>query len=251
MIPDKTIVAIPVIPAEGIAEFDMKDLENIIFPLEKDRYWFTKHFYKCLPLALGNIQGFGFSCPFGFDVIWNGGESTEDLQIFFHENYSNFLDKNSVFVASEFGHGIITIHFPFILKTPKEVNLMTIAPPNFPIPGLSPMTGVVETDNLRFTFTLNIKVDLPNVLIKIHENTPLMGIIPIPRNFCDSFQIKNAYEILDKNYIDEERDVVKRHGEYRNKTSLDQDGLYYKGMDFDKNKFQSHQLPHKRKEELK
>ena len=117
------------------------------------------------------------------------------------EETQNFEKINHVTVSSDFGHGIFTMTFPLILKTPPNVNLMTIAPPNYPWPGISPMSGVVETDNLSFTFTLNFKIDLPNTLIKIEKDYPIMGIIPIPRYYCDSFELVNAYDILNENDI--------------------------------------------------
>jgi len=246
-IPDKTIACIPVIPTKGHKEFDM-DFSKFLRPLNQNhkRDWFTPHFYKCLPLSIGNMQGFAFSVPFDFTVIWNGGNNIEDIQLFDFNLYDLDTEMNNVYIASEFGHGIFTIHFPLILKTPPGVNLMTIAPPNFPVPGISPMTGVVETDNLRFTFTLNFKIDLINVPIRILKDYPLMGILPIPRHFCDSFEMVNAYDILDKNEIEEERIIVRDHSIARDKqnaTKSSSDGLYYKGVDIKGNKFKQHQLP--------
>lgn len=125
---------------------------------------------------------------------------------------------------------------------------MTISPPNYPLPGMSPMTGVVEADNIRFGFTLNLKIDIPNTTIKVLPNSPLVGIIPIPRYFCDSFELKSAYDIFDKEVIEEEKAVVKEHSDKRDRAvmyNLEQDGLYYKGMDVRGNKFKDHQLPRK------
>ena len=109
------------------------------------------------------------------------------------------------------------------------------------------MSGVVETDNLSFTFTLNFKIDLPNTLIKIEKNYPLMGIIPIPRYYCDSFKLVNAYDILNKDDIEEQRQIAQEQEESRekqlNERSEKADGRYYKGTDIRSNKFKNHQLP--------
>lgn len=250
IVPDKKIACIPLLPTDdSVAEFDM-DIVSFLRPLQNDhkRHWFTSHFYKCLPLTIGNMQGFVFSLPFGLEVFWNGGIQSDDMKLTPY-NFDEKLKKmNHVHLTSEFGHGILTAHFPLMLKTPPGVNLMTIAPPNYPLPGISPMTGVVETDNLRFTFTLNFKIDLPNTLIKIEKDYPIMGILPIPRYFCDSFELVNAYDILDKDEIEEERQVyleqAKRRDE-QNMTGLSSDLLYYKGMDIRKNQFKDHQMPKK------
>lgn len=250
VVPDKTIAIFPLIPEEGILEFDM-NYDSFLKPLNLDhkRDWFDANFYRCLPLSIGNMQGFSFSLPFSFEVLWNGGKRPEDLSISVEEDeIKDYLGKNFVSLSSHFGHGILTVSLPIQLKTPPGVNLMTISPPNFPLSGLSPMTGVVEADNLRFTFTINVKVDVPNARIKIKKDYPIMGIIPIPRYFCDSFKLINADSIFDKNIVEEEMQIVFKHSQARtltNKNNTGADGLYYSGMDIDGNVFKDHQLPKK------
>ena len=250
VVPDKTIAYFPIIPSDGIEKFNLDDVGLFLKPLNinHQRDWFTSHFYKCLPLSIGNMQGFIFSIPYRFSVLWNGGNSTNDILIEYYEDFEPYKNKNFIYPSSEFGNGIFTIGFPLTLKTPKGINLMTIAPPNFPLPGLSPLTGVVESDNIRFTFALNIKIDLVNVKIMIEPNTPLTGLLPIPRYFCDSFELKNAYDIFDKNIVDEEVEVSDEHSKKRsmsNKNNLGSDRHYFLGEDVRKNKFKDHQLPKK------
>ena len=73
-----------------------------------------------------------------------------------------------------------------------------------------------------------------------------MGIIPIPRNYCDSFQLLNGYDILNKDDIEEERQISYEQSVSRdeqNKNNLKQDKRYYRGTDIRNNKFKNHQLP--------
>jgi hypothetical protein len=136
---------------------------------------------------------------------------------------------------------------PVIFKTPPNVGLMTIAPPNFLTPGMNALTAVVETDNLRYTFSLNIKINIDNVWINVKKNSPLIGIIPVPRNFCDNFEIIDAEKILDKKEIEEEREVAYEHRKNRSEIKYlknNLDNTYYKGVDIRNNKFKNvHQLP--------
>jgi hypothetical protein len=250
VVPEKTIACIPLIQDKSILPFNM-DISSFLKPLNKNhkRDWFTPHFYKCLPLSIANMQGFAFSSPFSFEVFWNGENNLDSIffKVYNDSGIQNFEKMNHVTVSSHFGHGIFTMDFPLMLKTPPNVNLMTIAPPNYPLPGISPMSGVVETDNLSFTFTLNFKIDLPNTLIKIEKNYPLMGIIPIPRYYCDSFELVNAYDVLDKDDIEEQRQIALEQSISRRKNNNDPDGKsdrrYYRGTDIRNNKFKNHQLP--------
>jgi hypothetical protein len=247
-VPDKTIAIFPMIPDKGYDAFNLKDVGLFLNSLNNNhkRDWFTPHFYKCLPLSIGNMQGFVFSLPFSLSIFWNGGNKPKDLVVEHGDEINLYNNLNFVYANSEFGNGILTIHFPITLKTPPGINLMTIAPPNFPIPGLSPMTGVVESDNIRFTFTINLKVDLANVKIDIGANYPLVGIIPIPRYFCDSFELKSAYDIFDKEIVEDEMQTVREHSDKRsmdNDMHSGQDRLYFRGLDIRGNKFKDHQIP--------
>jgi hypothetical protein len=249
VVPEKTIAFFPVIANDDVEPFNLDDVKLFLKPLNVDhkREWFSPNFYRCLPLAIGNMQGFVFSLPYGFDVIWNGGKDPKDISIRCHNDFEPYKNVNFAYPSSEFGSGVLTIHYPITLKTPPNVNLMTISPPNFPVPAMSPMTGVVESDNIRFGFTLNLKIDVPNIVIRVLPDSPLVGIIPIPRYFCDSFELKSAYDVFDIEVIEEEKKVVREHSDVRIKNNLDnerpKDGLYYKGMDVRGNKFKDHQLP--------
>ena len=248
-VPEKTIAYIPCIERNGLLPFNM-DVSTFLKPLNTDhkRNWFTPQFYKCLPLSIANMQGLAFSSPFSFDVLWDGGKGTEAIFINTYDDSGilNFNETIHVGISSHFGHGIFTFNLPIMLKTPPNINLMTIAAPNYPLPGISPMSGAVETDNLSFTFTLNFKIDIPNVVIKVEKGYPIMGIIPIPRNYCDSFQLLNGYDILNKDDIEEERQISYEQSVSRdeqNKNNLKQDKRYYRGTDIRNNKFKNHQLP--------
>ena len=257
VVPEKTIAFFSTIEEREEYQFDLNNIGLFLKPLNTthQREWFTSHFYKCLPLSIGNMQGFVFSLPYKISVLWNGGKNIEDVSI---EVDNDFKINNFIVPTSEFGNGILTVHYPLTFKTPPGVNLMTIAPPNFPLFGLSPMTGVIESDNIRFTFSLNIKIDVVNTRIIIKANTPLIGMIPIPRYFCDSFELKNAYDIFDKEVVKEEIKVIQKHFKIRKKNNdlskidknqeYNADKIYYLGKDADNNSFKDHQLPKKNKD---
>jgi hypothetical protein len=202
-VPEKTIA---IFANPFLLNFDHKEslrLYNIIDKPSKKREWFTPHFYRCLPLTIGNQYGFIIKSEFDFSVVWDGGDSKESTTFYFYEE-EEVLNKKYPKIESHFGHGIITINLPFTLRTPPGVNLMTMNPPNYVAPNITTMTGVVEADNLRRSFTINLKIQIPNLQINIPAGSPLAAIIPIPRYFADNFELKYAEDIFSENEIVEE-----------------------------------------------
>jgi hypothetical protein len=124
---------------------------------------------------------------------------------------------------------------------------MTINPPNMVLPNITVMTGVVETDNLRRNFTFNLKIQMPGIRIKVPAGTPIAGFIPVPRYFCDSFDIKFAEEIFENNIINEELEASRQATIYRElvepvlKNNVSKH--YFSGQDVYGNQFKDHQKP--------
>jgi hypothetical protein len=125
---------------------------------------------------------------------------------------------------------------------------MTISPPNEILKNLTVLTGSVESDNIRMPFTLNLRVQEPNVLTHIPAGTPLSTIIPIPRYFADGFTIKDADDLFEDSVVVEEvnalydhqfRRGVQKESEQEGKALFDR--LYLKGRDIYNNIFPNHQ----------
>ena len=191
-VPDKTIA---IFPYTKELSLNKNRVYDIIDKSPKKRDWFTPHFYRCLPLAIGNQQGFIIKNEFEFSFLWTGGDDLDSLFFEFYEPLEE-INKKYPRIESTFGSGIITINPPFTLRTPPGVNLITINPPNFIIPNITVMTGVVEADNIRRNFTFNLKVQMPNIKVTVPVGTPLAAVLPIPRYFADSFELKNDEDIL-------------------------------------------------------
>jgi hypothetical protein len=235
-VPDNTIVFFLT------DEISKEEVESIISPIDKKRDWFTPHFYRCLPLTIANKYGFVIKAPFTFSVDWNGGIEREDLKILISEEHINSFPK----IESHFGSGIVTVSIPLMMRTPPNINIMTINPPNYILQNFTVMSGSIETDNLRYTFTFNIKMQNPG-RVTIPKDTPLSGFIPVERNFIDNFSIKYAEDIFDEDTIIEELNAIADQKIQRQEV----DGYaknfvnrnYFTGRDIYGNKFPNHQKP--------
>ena len=212
----------------------------------KKRDWFTPSFYRCLPLTIGNQYGFVVTSQFDFAFTWNGEDSNDAITFEFYDEFEN-LNKLYPIVESHFGMGIVTVTSPVTFRTPPGVNLMTINPPNYVIPNVTVMTGVVETDNLRRNFTFNLKIQMPNLKTLIPAGLPLAGFIPIPRYFGDKFELKIDTELFEEELVQEEYEAMNQALKVReeaakiNKYKVDRN--YYMGVDSFGNHFKDHQGP--------
>jgi hypothetical protein len=245
-VPDKTI-AVFTDPFKNNFESKERDrLSNIIDKPSKKRDWFHPHFYRCLPLTIANGYGFIIKSEFDFSFIWNGEDSKESILFEFDQNKGD-LDKLYPRIESHFGHGVITINPPFTLRTPPGVNLMTINPPNYIVPNVTVMSGVVEADNIRRHFTINLKIQIPHIKVNIPAGTPLAAIIPVPRYYADEFELKYAEDIFDEETLNEEiqagmdTDIYRKEIEPTLPNNVGKQ--YMMGMDVYGNKFPDHQKP--------
>jgi len=234
-IPENKIIVVPhSLDSDGWYKEIIKPLRG-----EKKRDWFNSHFYYCLPLTIGNQYGFVINSLRDFEAYWDGTDSDAVINFLNNENEEKQVIKNG------FGKGIITIQNLFGLKTPIGINIMTIQPPNFFIPGCSAMTGVVETDQIRRDFTFNLKITVPNQKITIKKGDAIGAFIPVPRYFVEKFEIGlltdlfdkdlHVNEILEMNKLSEERlgvDKFKPHQSGRR---------YFNGIHTDKTKYPDHQ----------
>lgn len=207
----------------------------------KKRDWWNPHFYYCLPLLIGNQYGFIIKSLYDFSVTWNGMDDLSAVTI--QINQTEF--ENHQLINSHFGSGIVTVQNRFHFRTPPGVNLITIDPPNFLLPNMKNLTGVIETDNLRRDFTFNIKITQPNVEIKIKKGQPIAAVFPVQRYFTENFELKLAKDLFSPETIENERAMGRKFAEERNTVDRNkphQAGRrYWKGEDADNINFPDHQ----------
>lgn len=242
VVADNTIAVI----LDEQTDFTFERFNQIVKRSTKKRDWFRPEFYHCLPLTIGNQYGFTIATEFDFAFEWDGTNDKYGIKFYFDET-EEVLDTLYPRVISHFGSGIITLEVPFMLKTPPGINLMTINPPNHVLPNITVMSGVVESDNIRYSFTFNLKIQIPNVRVKVDKGTPLAAFIPIPRYFGDGFELVDAETVFNESLIIEEKQALLDNQTLRMELS-DQmrdhrDRLYFDGKDIYGNKFPDHQRP--------
>jgi hypothetical protein len=221
------------------------DLSSAIEPAPINRDWMDKahlrHPYRCLPLVIANQSGWVLRNPTGFRAYWYGGPNKTDVEIQF--------DAPENRVVSHFGSGVVTFTIPFLFRTPPGINLWVKGPSNYIKDGLQPLEGVVETDWLASTFTMNWKITRVCEWVRFDKGEPFCMLVPIPRGLAETLVPRRmpieaspetqaqykAWEASRKGFLEglEERDptVVKRGWQKD----------YFQGKTLEGKEFTSHQ----------
>lgn len=173
-----------------LVAYCLEDLVDNPFDIKRSeahREWMdetpNKFAYRCLPLVIANQYGWTLQVPHGFSAIWNGGEAREDVIVRYDD-----IDLTPIeFVSSHFGSGTITFNFNYIFRTTPGIDLYAKGPSNLIKDGIQALEGVIETDWLPFTFTMNWKFTRPFTEIRFEHGEPFCQVFPVVRGFLEQF----------------------------------------------------------------
>jgi len=170
----------PELTAYVVSSLDKMPLQ----PASSSRQWMDetpeRYAYRCLPLVIANQHGWVIPNPVSFTARWNGGASPTDLKI--RRAKGSKIDN----VDSHFGSGVFTFKLPYLFRTPPGINLWVKGPSNWVKDGVQALEGIVETDWLDSTFTMNWRVTRRNFTVKFEEGEPLCMVVPVPRGLLES-----------------------------------------------------------------
>ncbi len=137
--------------------------------------------YRCLPLAFANQIGWEVLCPVGFSARWNGKDGLDAIRI-------KFDDQPSDLIGSHFGSGVLTFTLGYLFRTTKAHNLWVKGPTNQHKDGIAPLEGVIETDWMPFTFTMNWRFTRRRHKVRFERDEPICTILPYPRHYIGKFE---------------------------------------------------------------
>jgi hypothetical protein len=182
-----------------------------------DREWMDathqRAAYRCLPLAIANQAGWLVPCPAAFSVSWDGGAAINNVHITFDPPGGKRADsdpfapivvslnepdtevRGDARISSHFGNGVITFSIPYLFRTPRGINLWVKGPTNWIKDGIQPLEGIVETDWLPATFTMNWKLTRPHHSVHFERGEPICMVVPIPRGLSE--EMEPVYAPLD------------------------------------------------------
>ncbi|MBV1861831.1 MAG: hypothetical protein KUG77_25650 [Nannocystaceae bacterium] len=136
---------------------------------------------RCLPMSIAESWGWDVTLHESFEARWSGGAAPGDLRV---RGNDRILD----YVVSHFGHGIISVRFPFLMRTPRGWNLQVRGPVNESRADAFALEGVVETDWSVAPFTFNWKVREPNTTVRFDVGDVIGRIVPLQRQRLEAFE---------------------------------------------------------------
>ena len=163
----------------------------LIRPASAQRAWMDatpeSFAYRCLPLSIANAHGWEVATPRAVEAWWDGGSGVEAV----HLQVEGEPDPVSAPV-SMFGQGVLTFHLAGLFRTPSGWNLWVGGPPNQGKDGISPLSGVIETDWSPFTFTMNWRFTRPNHRVRFEADEPIAFLFPVERAVLESVEPRFA-----------------------------------------------------------
>lgn len=161
-------------------------LEMPIVPAPRERAWMEatpqRYANRCLPLLIANQAGWLVLSGHKLAATWDGGAGLESLRV------EHLEGKPPYAAASHFGSGILTFSLPYLFRTTPGFNLLVRGPTNMPKDGICALDGIVETDWLEATFTMNWKLTRPHHTVVFEVGEPVAMIVPEPRGELECFR---------------------------------------------------------------
>lgn len=157
-----------------------------IVPARPERGWMEgtpdRFAYRCIPLAIANSSGWEILCPEGFTAEWGGDNGAHGISI--TSDTGRSLDH---FVISHFGSGVLTFHTGYLFRTSPGWALWVRGCPNSDKDFCVPLDGLVETDWLPFSFTMNWRFLRPGK-IRFEKDEPFCFISLFPHALMEDVQ---------------------------------------------------------------
>ena len=139
--------------------------------------------YRCTPLVIANASGWEAILPFGFAAEWSGGPAKKAITLTSDIGETRLEEV----VCSHFGHGILTFKLGWMLRTSPGWAVWARGTPNRHKEGIVPLEGLVETDWLPFSFTMNWRFTRPGK-ISFRKGEPFCFVTILPHGLLDDVE---------------------------------------------------------------
>ena len=193
--------------AKNLTGYRIHAVGQRIVPGRQRRLWMdethSRFAYRCLPLTIANAMGWEILLPARVMAEWNGGDKLSDITV----ESDDPTWRPDQLALSHFGHGVLTFPVGYLFRTDPGVAVRARGVPNCPKDGIAPLEGVIETDWLSFTFTMNWQFTRPGRVV-FEKDEPYCFITLVEYRALDDV----TPEIVP---MDEEPEVAAQYKAYR------------------------------------
>lgn len=241
-----------------IVAYQLYDHKWKIEPATSKRVWMDNlnngNINRCLPLKIASEFGWIIYCPVSAAIEWNGMTSPDDIRIIYGDDTPK---TERQCLSSHFGSGVFTLNLPWVFRTPVGTQIMVRGVPNYVYDGITPLEGVVETDWLSFTFTVNFRVNRPLERVYMRSYEPLVLIHPVSIDNLEEFQLESKpinensdFQEEFMKYTESRADFIARQQRER---IVEWQGHYFRGETIDEERVEDvdPEFNHKKKIKLK
>jgi hypothetical protein len=182
------------------------DMPLTTAPLERAwmDQWPDRAPYRCLPLTIANQYGWLIRNSISFTAVSDGGLAQDGLRLDFRPSAPSQQTVVSAFgwgvvdvfhsyqpvgfISSLFGGGVVTFNIPYLFRTPPGINLWVKGPTNWIKDGAQALEGVIETDWVVASFTMNWKLTRPHYPVRFERGEPICMVVPVPRGVAEGLE---------------------------------------------------------------
>lgn len=142
--------------------------------------------YRCLPMTYASRHGWCVRLVEDVEVIWRGGAAAEQTEILTGRN------QNGMRMADNgTGNGVVTFHLNAIPRTSKDWNIWIMGAPNLVIPGAAPLGGIVESDWMFTSPTMNWKITECDRTVVFKAGDPVIFFVPVHKTELELFKVQH------------------------------------------------------------
>jgi len=128
---------------------------------------------SCLPLVMASQLGWNVELPTDVHLTWDGTLDKGAIKIGL-ENIQFAFN-----ILSHFGLGIVTFSIPYLFRTEGNINILARGPANYPVRGLAPLEGLIESYWSPYPFTMNWQMTEPGYKVVLPKGFPICTIVPL------------------------------------------------------------------------
>jgi len=222
----------------NIEVYKRKGHRVVIEQTQVQRDWMDatgdRHAYKCFPVSMANSVGFSISFLDDIEFIWDGISDTTPDHIKILKSGLNVCDTGR-------GNATISFNSELIFKTPINMSMLSIVPPNYFIDGAMPFTSIISTSFYPHGYPIAWKATRPNEKILIPAGTPVATLIPLSLVNLSEIELDVYDKPFDPNENkdnEEKLKVLKKMSKEGNPFS----NFYRDAIDYKGNKVGEHEL---------